>query len=191
MSLISDALAKAQLDRAAHPGSRYPGGTPDHFTSRRRERSTRRAFIAANVVAVGSLGVATYLYLQSVAPSEKSAAVVAATPEMVAPPSAPAPTVVAPEPVAPVAPAIVVPKPTTEYELAGMTEVGPNTLLSISRRSDHRSIWIPVGKTVGEITAVSYDPQTDRAVISVSGQRLSVRLRDGGGFGPTPSQPAE
>ena len=60
-----------------------------------------------------------------------------------------------------------------------MTVVGPNTLLSISRRSDRRSVWVPLGKTVGEVTAVSYDPLTDRAVIEVEGRTLNIRMRDG------------
>jgi hypothetical protein len=65
-----------------------------------------------------------------------------------------------------------------EYDLAGMTMVGKNTLLSIVRRSDQRSFWVPVGKTVGEITAVSYNVDNDDAVIRVRGKTMTIGMRN-------------
>jgi len=67
----------------------------------------------------------------------------------------------------------------SDYDLAGMSALGNSTLLSISRRSDHRSIWVQVGKSVGEVTAVSYDSETDSAKISVNGRLQTIRMRDG------------
>jgi hypothetical protein len=67
--------------------------------------------------------------------------------------------------------------PTTEeYSLVGTSSLGSNTLISVVRVSDRRSMWIPVGKTVGEVTAVSYDPDTDRAVIRVRGNLLTITM---------------
>ena len=56
--------------------------------------------------------------------------------------------------------------------------VGDKTLISIVRRSDRRSSWVQVGKTVGEITAVSYDSAQDRAVVRIYGDLRSVGSRD-------------
>lgn len=67
----------------------------------------------------------------------------------------------------------------SDYDLAGMTVVGKSTLLSIIRRSDQRSIWVPVGKTVGEVTAVSYNADADNAVIQVRGQQFTIGMRNG------------
>jgi hypothetical protein len=66
-----------------------------------------------------------------------------------------------------------------DYDLIGMTVVGKDTLLSIFRRSDKRSVWVSVGKTVGEITAVSYDPAADQAVIRVNGKLRTIGMRNG------------
>ena len=65
----------------------------------------------------------------------------------------------------------------TTYELAGMSVAGKATLLSITRVRDKRSFWVPVGQTVGEITAVSYDPKTDEATIRADGQLLTISMR--------------
>ena len=66
---------------------------------------------------------------------------------------------------------------TTSYEFAGMSVAGKATLLSIVRTRDKRSFWVPVGQTVGEITAVSYDPKTDQATIKADGQLLTLSMR--------------
>jgi hypothetical protein len=84
----------------------------------------------------------------------------------------------------------------SEYELGGMSVVGKETLLSITRQSDKRSSWIQVGKTVGEITAVSYDPKKDEAVIRVDGCPMTLTMRRSAVVSgaparlPTPAQPA-
>ena len=63
------------------------------------------------------------------------------------------------------------------YEFVGMTTMGDETLISVTRMKDKVSVWIPVGKTVSEITAVSYDPKADRAVIRAGGQTLTLTMR--------------
>lgn len=62
-------------------------------------------------------------------------------------------------------------------QLVGMTVVGRDTLLSIRTESDQRSVWIPVGKTVAEITAVSYDAKAERAVVRHKGENHTLILR--------------
>jgi len=68
-------------------------------------------------------------------------------------------------------------KQPSNYSFAGMTVLNGETLLSITRESDKRSTWIPVGKTVGDITAVSYDPTKDEAVIRADGRELTLTIR--------------
>lgn len=63
------------------------------------------------------------------------------------------------------------------YVLSGYVANGRGGLLSVTRTADKRSFWIPVGNTVEDITAVSYDPQLDQAVIRVAGQALTIALR--------------
>jgi hypothetical protein len=74
-----------------------------------------------------------------------------------------------------------------------MTAVGKDTLLCVSRRIDRRTVWIRVGRTVGEITAVSYDSEKDQAVIEVRGRRMTIMTRDSAGTSaPAPLfQPSE
>lgn len=63
------------------------------------------------------------------------------------------------------------------YQLSGMTVVGRDTLLSITREADKRSTWIPVGKTLGEVTVVRYDAAHDQAVIRVAGREHTLTMR--------------
>ncbi|WP_148218194.1 hypothetical protein [Opitutus terrae] len=65
------------------------------------------------------------------------------------------------------------------FELVGMTSFGRETLISILRQADQRSLWIPLGRTMSEITAVSYDPAKDEAVIRVGGRTLTLPMRKG------------
>jgi hypothetical protein len=58
-----------------------------------------------------------------------------------------------------------------------MSVAGKATLLSITRVRDKRSIWVPVGKSSGEITAISYDPKTDQATIRADGKVLTLTMR--------------
>lgn len=69
-----------------------------------------------------------------------------------------------------------------------MTVVGKNTLLSVTNQTDKRSVWIPVGKTVGDITAVSYDAATEKAVIRAGGQNYTLVLKKGAVL-PGPAMP--
>ncbi|HTO03849.1 MAG TPA: hypothetical protein VL069_09120 [Opitutus sp.] len=80
-------------------------------------------------------------------------------------------------PFLPPATAAAATKGATPYELSGMSVAGKATLLSITRVRDKRSFWVPVGQTVGEITAVSYDPKTDQATIKAEGQLLTLSMR--------------
>lgn len=64
-----------------------------------------------------------------------------------------------------------------EYELIGMSVVGKNTLLSILRQSDKRSVWVAVGKSVSEVHAVGYDPERDEATIRVDGKNFTLPMR--------------
>ena len=63
------------------------------------------------------------------------------------------------------------------YEFIGMTVLSNATLLSINCVADKRSIWVPLGKTVNQITAVSYDPRTESAVIRADNQTLTLKMR--------------
>jgi hypothetical protein len=68
-------------------------------------------------------------------------------------------------------------KAATTYELTGMSVAGKATLLSITRVRDKRSTWVAVGQTNGEITAVSFDPNTDQATIRADGQLLTLSMK--------------
>ncbi|HYD85506.1 MAG TPA: hypothetical protein VEA63_15675, partial [Opitutus sp.] len=63
------------------------------------------------------------------------------------------------------------------YQLSGMTVVGTDTLLSITRENDQRSQWIAVGQTLDEISVVSYDAAKDQAVIRVGEKEHTLTLR--------------
>lgn len=66
---------------------------------------------------------------------------------------------------------------TAPYSLAGMTVLGKDTLVGVTRTSDKRSFWVPVGKTVGEVTVVSYDTTKDQAVIRANGQLQTLTMK--------------
>lgn len=204
MSLISDALKKAELQRATPPPTRVP--TWDHAAgSSTRERSSRttshvpsRFLLFANVVLVAAICVVAIFFFRNraeiggttqqniAATSPAPPPLTASTPEI----SRPAATPIAEAPPAQVRSMNLAAnsQPATgDYDLGGTSALGSTTLLSVVRRSDKHSVWVPVGKTVGEITAVSYDPATDRAVIRVHGNLLSVTARDSA----SSAQPAE
>ena len=67
--------------------------------------------------------------------------------------------------------------PAADFELLGMSVVGKTTLIGISRTSDRHSFWIPLGGTIAEITAVSFNAKTDEAVIRIGGQPLTLSMR--------------
>lgn len=184
MSLISDALNKAQQDRAEQIAfGTYAAGA----YSRRHKPAVQVksvTFVWANAAILTVFFAVALLYMRNrperaaVASSPASVAAVEAkpTPALALSPATPveSPFRAASAPVPSDAVA-----PSKSYDLAGMTMMGQNTLLSISRRSDKRSVWVPIGKSVGEITAVSYDPDQDSAVIRVNGRLQTIAMRDG------------
>jgi len=190
MSLISEALNKVQQNRAEQMA--FGTYAADAY-SRRHKRVVHvksYTFVWANIAVLTVFFAVALLYLRGhssrIEPANDVTTVLGAGVQL-----APVSTVQAPPPTdsplqalsSPV-PASAASAPTVEYDLAGMTVMGQNTLVSISRRSDKRSVWVPVGKSVGEIAAVSYDAELDRAVIRVGGRLLTVGMRDA-------AQPAE
>jgi len=198
MSLVSDALDKVQRERSR---SGVEGGSVRYHVAGRNGprrpvvRVQSLSFIWTNVAVLALLFSIAIYYLRnrpqsSVTTSGTSPAVnvtpapvaVAPSTEIEASPQSVLPeTPTLPE-AAPSAPA------TRDYGLSGMTILGKETLLGITRQSDKHSFWVPVGKTVGEITAVSYDGATDQAVIRVRDRLLTVAMQNGSA---PAAQPAE
>jgi hypothetical protein len=212
MSLISDALKKAELQRAQPslaPGAGWDRGTQRDGEPRKSAATSSRVLFAANVAVLAIICVIAFYFVrnQPMAASTDSQIdppQTLAQPAMVTIDPAVAPkispetsaaarsTVVSPfNP--PALETAVRPPAATEYSLGGTSSLGSTTLLSVIRKSDRRSIWVPVGKTVGEVTAVSYDPDSDQGVIRVRGNLLSITMSDSGvssdsgsGNSPTP-----
>lgn len=187
MSLINDALLKAERDRAETAAANAARLDPLTRAKLRREQRKRQSLgpILAKAAVLGVVFAALIVIL--IRQRTPSAASAPDTPALVARP-APAqlatPELSAPSPFAAPAPSEP-PRATAnaDYALAGMSVLGNDTLLSIVRQSDKRSIWVPVGKTVGEITAVRYDPDHDLAVIRVGGRHLTLSMS-----GPAPAE---
>ena len=200
MSLISDALKKAELQRGQPSLARVSGwnqstpAQPDRVEP--PSRSGSRGLFFANVVVLLIICVAAVYFVRNEPMAGNNERIVldprdqpsAGSSEFASDESAIATSsTVADEPVSgplaespflPPTPAAANQPPVTEeYDLGGTSTLGSNTLLSVVRRSDRRGVWIPVGKTVGEITAVSYAPETDQAVIRVRGNLLSLTMR--------------
>jgi hypothetical protein len=208
MSLIADALKKAELQRL-QPSSRATiWDRAGHANAEPRASAPRSArfLFAANVAVLALICVSALYFVRnnrSIAAGQSAEtntpaqpAVAAATPI----PAAEVPTAIAeagPAP-APASESDFVPatfnpaKPpvTDDYVLGGTSTLGSSILLSIIRKSDRRSLWIPVGKTIGEVTAVNYDSETDQAVIRVRGNLLSVTMRESVGTPVGASEPA-
>lgn len=70
------------------------------------------------------------------------------------------------------------PDPSAGYEFVGVTATQTQTLVSIRRLSDQRSVWIPVGQTVAEITVVAYNPTRDEVTLRTPNASLTLRLHD-------------
>jgi hypothetical protein len=66
---------------------------------------------------------------------------------------------------------------TSDYELVGMVAQSSGMLLSVMRKSDKHSFWLPVGGTVDEVTAVSYNAVTDEAVIHANSRTFTLKMR--------------
>jgi hypothetical protein len=195
MSLISDALQKAQEQRSKSPAriSDWNGATLGAAQERSATtRTSSSGFFFANLAVLAAVCVvALYFFRDRSTHLERSSSVATAVPTPAVEQKSEMSTTASPSTLVPAAPAEVTPAParseafasseppvTSDYELGGMSSLGSNTLLSIIRKEDKRSLWVAVGKTVGEVTAVSYDPSSDRAVIRVHGNLLSVAAKE-------------
>lgn len=211
MSLINDALSKVERDRAAQRLAAYPGAPTGRGAKHRSSgKSGASRLVLLNVAVLAVLSViAVAVFLRNPSPRDADPATLdlASTSPTDSAPIAAAPVdepivassdLAAPRAVATDSPfaaptgdaASPAPPPASDYELAGMSAVGDNTLISVMRRSDQRSVWIPVGKSVGEITAVSYNELSDEAVIRVRGQLLTVGMRSGPIESLAPAEPS-
>jgi hypothetical protein len=199
MSLISDALKKAELQRSQPTvarGSVWDRGIDSDGDSRKAAPASSRALFVANIAVLAIICVVALYFVRNqpmaasgdsqIDSSRNSTEPAVVTIDSVTP-SAPATTEnsAIPEPIAvspfiPPATAASINNPpiTDDYILGGTSSLGSNTLLSVIRKSDRRSLWVPVGKTVGEVTAVSYNPDLDQGVISVRGKLLSITMND-------------
>jgi hypothetical protein len=203
MSLINDALNKVQQQRketvTARAIIRYPGSPLPMPPMSRREQAPARTppyvWVLINVAVLALLFAGYHFFFRNAAPSTENTAVDSPRPvterveiaasEAHVPDSSAAPSPVSsvreePSPFVATPSAAAEPAPIdSEYDLAGMTVVGKNTLLSITRRSDQKSFWVAVGKTAGEVTAVSYDAAMDNARIRVRGRLVTIVMRNG------------
>lgn len=198
MSLINDALNKVQQQRGQNVGARavvrYGSSRQSPAQTNAPTRTPPYIWVLVNVgVLVLVLAGNHFFFSEAPLTSSQSAMISPASetaeiePTPAADPIAPLPSsemrvTPAPEKASPFlssqSPASDTPPYADDYDLAGMTVVGKNTLLSIVRRSDQRSFWIPVGKTVGEVTAVSYNPENDDARIRVRGRLVTIVMRN-------------
>ena len=67
--------------------------------------------------------------------------------------------------------------PAEAYELAGSSVQGADISVCIYERGAKRSQWISVGDTVDGVHVVSFNPQEDRAVVTISGATKELSLR--------------
>lgn len=208
MSLINDALIKAERDRAEEAAARAAGFNVDPKFRAEKRRTSRQvqsiplAVVNACVLLACFAVVIVVLLRNRGDTSENTNATFASAPAASAETATDALdlTSVSDVSAAPVAasateadspfasaepPETAAPLSSSDYELVGMSAVGSNTLLGITRRSDQRSVWVPVGKSVSGITAVSYDADSDRAVILVNGREHTLGLRTGPGLDET------
>jgi hypothetical protein len=220
MSLIRDALKKTETQRSQPSLSRVSGWNEHQFQSpayppleRRASapRSSSRTLLFTNVALLALLCVTAFYFWRnqtliarddvSVAAQEPTESVEIEATELPAAPESHAKAIESPQPeqtlatspfLQPASETAAEPEETGDYDLGGTSTLGSNTLLSVVRRSDRRSIWIPVGKTVGEVTAESYDPEAEQAVIRVRGNLLSIAMRPFAGSDPdAEAEPAE
>ncbi len=64
----------------------------------------------------------------------------------------------------------------SKYQLSGMIVKGKDTLISVTRLSDKQSFWIPIGSTVNDVTAISYNADLDQATVRANGETLTLPL---------------
>lgn len=192
MSLVSDALKKAEQMRLEQAGVLAPGPRP---VMRARSWQAGRLgpssakLVWANAAVLSVAFVMAVLYLRrpmtdvepitgaatSAAAAKAEAApraTMSAADESTAIADTAATEAVETLPVAntPTAPA---------YEVCGVTVAGKNTLVGVARRGDGRSAWISVGQTLGDVTVVSYDAQKEQATLRVDGRLVTASMRSG------------
>ena len=75
------------------------------------------------------------------------------------------------------------------YTLVGVIGIDRSTRVGILDMRTRKSVWIPLGQTIGGIEAVSHNPRTDEVVVRVNGtlQMLSLRMPNINGS-PMPSE---
>ena len=198
MSLINDALNKVQQQRGQSGGAkavvRYGSSRQPNAQPHAPARTPPYIWVLVNVGVLVLVLAGNHFFFREAPVASSQSTMVSSAPELtmidqapsqdpvITPRSTATPVTAAPETPSPFlssqAPASDHPPYADDYDLAGMTVVGKNTLLSIVRRSDQRSFWIPVGKTVGEVTAVSYNPENDDARIRVRGRLVTIVMRN-------------
>lgn len=209
MSLINEALIKAERERAEEAAARAAGFPVEHpkYRAEKRRHSRQLQSVPLAVINTAVLLACFAVIILIVVrnrPAADSASLASSTSADPSPASAAAPrSTFAPSEIpetslpsdsaserspdsaseSPFVAAEPLPESASpvsaDFELVGMSALGNNTLLGITRRSDQRSVWVPVGKSVAGITAVSYDPDADRAVIRVNGREHTLGLRTG------------
>lgn len=199
MSLINDALNKVQQQRGQNVGARavvrYGSSRQPVAQAHTPARTPPYIWVLVNVGVLVLVLAGNHFFFSEEPVASSQSTMISPAPEIasIEPTPAAGPIAIprsaemrrvtpAPETASPFLssqlPASDQPPYADDYDLAGMTVVGKNTLLSIVRRSDQRSFWIPVGKTVGEVTAVSYNPENDDARIRVRGRLVTIVMRN-------------
>jgi hypothetical protein len=69
-------------------------------------------------------------------------------------------------------------RPAEDFELAGATLEGGVGSVCIFERQAKKSEWIAVGGDSDNIHVVSYDPNRDSAVVTISGVRRELQMRE-------------
>jgi hypothetical protein len=67
--------------------------------------------------------------------------------------------------------------PAEAYELSGSTVEGSDVSVCIFERQRKRSEWIPVGGDADGVKVISFDANTDTAVVVIGGARKQISMR--------------
>ena len=186
MSLVSDALKKAEQMRLQQAGVLGPGqrtvvrARPLH-AGRLSASSAKRWWANMAVLAVVAAMAVQYLRQPLVKAAAGETKAVGA-PETGATPAA-GPDAMERAIGAPNASmdAVVAQSVQAEpaFALCGVTVAGKDTLVGVTRQSDGRSAWIAVGQTLGDVTVESYDAKREEATLRVNGQRVTAGMSNG------------
>lgn len=74
-------------------------------------------------------------------------------------------------------------------EFAGVSSVGSRTHLIFHDKAAKKNRWVVLGETVEGISAVSYDPRREQAVVKVNGVQKTLALRKASGPVNAPAAP--